>query len=103
MAFVAAGSIPAASAAALERGWSSTTVTHEARAANSEPGNMRILCRAHNQLAAEQAYGRAHIDRAKATNQHPRALTDATERSNDFGGPGLHRAALYVASGRCVR
>ena len=32
----------------------------------SEEENIRVLCRAHNHLAAERAYGRAHIDRAKA-------------------------------------
>ncbi|HEU4576651.1 MAG TPA: hypothetical protein VFS67_00255, partial [Polyangiaceae bacterium] len=32
---------------------------------SSEAENIRVLCRAHNQLAAERAYGRAHIERAK--------------------------------------
>jgi hypothetical protein len=32
----------------------------------SEVENLRLLCRAHNQLAAEHAYGRAYLDRAKA-------------------------------------
>jgi len=32
----------------------------------SDTENIRVLCRAHNHLAAEQAYGRAHIERAKA-------------------------------------
>jgi len=31
---------------------------------SSEPDNLRMLCRAHNGLAAEQAYGREHIERA---------------------------------------
>jgi hypothetical protein len=33
---------------------------------SSDPANLRLLCQAHNQLAAEQAYGRARIERAKA-------------------------------------
>jgi len=31
---------------------------------SSEPQNVRLLCRAHNRLAAERAYGRDHIERA---------------------------------------
>jgi hypothetical protein len=31
---------------------------------SSEPENLRLLCRAHNQFAAEHAYGREHIARA---------------------------------------
>ncbi len=31
----------------------------------SEPSNVRVLCRAHNQYEAERAYGRAHVERAK--------------------------------------
>lgn len=34
------------------------------RGGSSEPDNVRLLCRAHNQFAAEQAYGREHIERA---------------------------------------
>lgn len=29
-----------------------------------EPENLRVRCRAHNRLSAEQAFGRAHVDRA---------------------------------------
>jgi hypothetical protein len=32
----------------------------------SDAENLRLLCRAHNLLAAEHAYGRAHVERAKA-------------------------------------
>ena len=31
---------------------------------NCAPENLRLLCRAHNQFAAERAYGREHIERA---------------------------------------
>jgi len=31
----------------------------------SEPDNLRILCRAHNQYLAELSYGRAHVEHAK--------------------------------------
>jgi hypothetical protein len=36
----------------------------EGKGGSSEPENLRLLCRAHNQLAAEHAYGREHIERA---------------------------------------
>jgi hypothetical protein len=39
-----------------------------------EAENIRVLCRAHNLLAAEHAYGRAHIERAKAA-RRPRENT----------------------------
>jgi hypothetical protein len=35
-----------------------------ARGGPSTAENVRLLCRAHNHLAAEQAYGRAHMERA---------------------------------------
>lgn len=31
---------------------------------SSEPGNVRVLCKAHNRLSAELAYGRDKIERA---------------------------------------
>jgi hypothetical protein len=34
------------------------------KAGSSEPDNLRLLCRAHNLLAAEHAYGREHMARA---------------------------------------
>jgi hypothetical protein len=34
---------------------------------DSSPNNVRLLCRAHNRRAAEQTYGRSHIERAIAT------------------------------------
>jgi hypothetical protein len=41
---------------------------------SSEPDNLRLLCRAHNQFAAERAYGRAHIERCARRQQTERAL-----------------------------
>jgi hypothetical protein len=32
---------------------------------SADAENLRLLCRAHNQLAAERAYGREHIGRAR--------------------------------------
>jgi len=37
--------------------------TPTGKGGSSEPHNLRLLCRAHNVLAAEHAYGREHIER----------------------------------------
>jgi hypothetical protein len=41
---------------------------------SADAENVRLLCRAHNQLAAEHAYGREHIERARGRQKrkHPR-------------------------------
>jgi 5-methylcytosine-specific restriction endonuclease McrA len=51
----------------------------------SEPENLRILCRAHNDLAAEHEYGRAHMQQAKRR-QHQRTVHT----------PFPHRASTHV-------
>jgi hypothetical protein len=48
------------------------------KSGGSEPENLRILCRAHNHLAAEREYGRAHVDQAtRARQQRPARTTDS--------------------------
>lgn len=37
------------------------------------PANLRVLCRAHNRLAAEQAFGREHVERHLRWQKEPRA------------------------------
>lgn len=39
-----------------------------------EPENLRVRCRAHNRLSAEQAFGRAHVDRAVHLRQRKYAV-----------------------------
>jgi hypothetical protein len=41
----------------------------------SEPTNVRLLCRSHNALAAEEAFGRAHVERAIARRRGNAATT----------------------------
>ena len=41
---------------------------------SSEPENLRLLCRAHNQFAAERAYGRDHIERSRWRKETQRSL-----------------------------
>ncbi|MEO8183525.1 MAG: hypothetical protein ABI895_32225 [Deltaproteobacteria bacterium] len=41
---------------------------------SSQPDNLRWLCRAHNQFAAERAYGRDHIERSMRRREAQRSL-----------------------------
>jgi len=41
---------------------------------STEPDNLRLLCSAHNRFAAEQAYGREHIERASARRRKPQRV-----------------------------
>jgi hypothetical protein len=38
--------------------------TPRGRGGGSQPDNLRLLCRAHNRLAAERVYGKEHVARA---------------------------------------
>jgi len=58
----------------------------------SDAENIRLLCRAHNQLAAEQAYGRAHIERAKATRRPFRRNTPSGRTAATDGHAVFSRA-----------
>lgn len=60
------------------RGW--LELDHEqprGQGGGAEAGNIRILCRGHNSLAAEQVYGRGKIERSIARRRQ------ATQRSGD--------------------
>jgi hypothetical protein len=45
---------------------------------SSDPDNLRLLCRAHNQFAAERAYGRDHIERSSRRRETQRPLRPRT-------------------------
>ncbi|HEU4578092.1 MAG TPA: HNH endonuclease signature motif containing protein [Polyangiaceae bacterium] len=54
------------------RAWLEIDHRHpRAKGGGSEADNLRILCRAHNQLAAELEYGRAHMDGVRARRARP--------------------------------
>jgi hypothetical protein len=56
------------------RAWLEIDHRHpRAKGGGAEPENLRILCRAHNHLAAEREYGRAHVQRATRARQQARA------------------------------
>jgi hypothetical protein len=48
-------------------------VTPVGRGGGPESSNIRVLCRAHNRLAAERAYGRNHVDAVIAEAQRARS------------------------------
>jgi 5-methylcytosine-specific restriction endonuclease McrA len=48
-------------------------VDAKANGGSNEAKNLRVLCRAHNQLAAEQTFGREHIERRRLSRQNAAA------------------------------
>jgi hypothetical protein len=52
-------------------------VIARARGGTSEPGNLRVRCRAHNLLHAEQTFGKQHVERA--IRERPRQRGYASE------------------------
>jgi hypothetical protein len=50
-----------------------------ARGGTNEPGNLRVRCRAHNRLHAEQTFGKGHVERAIRERRHPRRRGYASE------------------------
>jgi hypothetical protein len=48
----------------------------------NEPSNLRPLCRAHNRLAAEETFGRAHIERSIDLRRRKSASKNATRTSS---------------------
>jgi hypothetical protein len=53
---------------------------------SSDAPNLRMLCRAHNQLAAELEYGRAHMDRARVR-RHSDAQLGTAHGVGKIDGP----------------
>jgi hypothetical protein len=47
-------------------------VVARAHGGTSELGNLRVRCRAHNQLYAEQTFGKEHVERKIRERRHPR-------------------------------
>jgi hypothetical protein len=61
-----------------------------ARGGSPEPENLRVRCRAHNRLWAEQAFGRPHVDRALHFRQRQCRVTTADgEPSNETPSASL--------------
>jgi 5-methylcytosine-specific restriction endonuclease McrA len=59
----------------------------KARGGRGDAGNVRLLCRAHNRFAAEQAFGRAFVERKIHLRQHksrPDARADSASSPSPF-------------------
>jgi hypothetical protein len=54
-------------------------ITARARGGSDEVGNLRVRCRAHNQLYAEQTFGRSHVERRICERRRPRQRGYPTE------------------------
>jgi hypothetical protein len=54
-------------------------VIPRARGGTSEVGNLRVRCRAHNILYAEQTFGKEHVERKIRERRHPRRRGYASE------------------------
>jgi hypothetical protein len=63
-------------------------VIPRARGGTSEVGNLRVRCRAHNALCAEQTFGKEHVERKIHERRHPRQRGYASE-SHDLAASGL--------------
>ena len=85
-----------------------------ARGGPDDASNLAVVCRAHNRLAAEQQFGRQHMDRAagrrpvggpandetktraategppRLGDEHPTGMTENDERALDAGEPPVH-------------
>jgi hypothetical protein len=70
-----------------------------ARGGTSEPGNLRVRCRAHNRLHAEQTFGKDHVERAILERRHPRRRGYASE-SCELAASGLVKMGFRPAEVR---
>ena len=59
-----------------------------ARGGTGEVGNLRVRCRAHNALHAEQTFGKEHVERKIREHRDPRQRGYASE-SCDLTASGL--------------
>jgi hypothetical protein len=67
------------------RAWLENDHAHpRGRGGSSEPENVRILCRAHNQRAAELHYGRSHMASAITRARKRRSTTPSPVEQQDF-------------------
>ena len=68
-------------------------VTPFGQGGDSTPFNTRLLCRPHNRLAAEQAYGQATVTRIIAGRRRARQQRDAELRARDVAEGGTMDSA----------
>jgi hypothetical protein len=76
-------------------------ITPRARGGGDDLGNLRVRCRAHNQLYAEQTFGREHVERRIRERRDPRRrgyATPSCERAaSGLAGMGFRRTEVRRA------
>ncbi|HEX8795868.1 MAG TPA: HNH endonuclease signature motif containing protein [Polyangiaceae bacterium] len=72
-------------------------VVPRARRGTSDVGNLRVRCRAHNLLYAEQTFGKEHVERKIHERRDPRR----DERPDEPGFPSCRSSARARHSERC--
>jgi hypothetical protein len=70
-----------------------------ARGGTNEPGNLRVRCRAHNRLHAEQTFGKGHVERKIRESRYPRRRGYASE-SCELAASGLVKMGFRPAEVR---
>jgi hypothetical protein len=70
-----------------------------ARGGTNEPGNLRVRCRAHNRLHAEQTFGKDHVERTIRESRYPRRRGYASE-SCELAASGLVKMGFRPAEVR---
>jgi hypothetical protein len=70
-----------------------------ARGGTNDPGNLRVRCRAHNRLHAEQTFGKGHVERKIRERRHPRWRGYASE-SCELAASGLVKMGFRPAEVR---
>jgi 5-methylcytosine-specific restriction endonuclease McrA len=76
-------------------------VIARARGGTTELGNLRVRCRAHNGLYAEQTFGKEHVERKIRERRHPRQRGYASE-SCALAAGGLVSMGFRRADVRCA-
>jgi hypothetical protein len=76
-------------------------VVARARDGTSDLRNLRVRCRAHNRLHAEQTFGKEHVERAIRERRHPRLRGYAPE-SCSLAASGLVHMGFRHAEVQCA-
>jgi hypothetical protein len=70
-----------------------------ARGGTNEPDNLRVRCRAHNRLHAEQTFGKGHVERTIRERRHPRRRGYVSENC-ELAASGLVKMGFRPAEVR---
>jgi 5-methylcytosine-specific restriction endonuclease McrA len=74
-------------------------VLERARGGTGEPANLQVLCRAHNKLKAEQAFGRAHVEERIRERKEETASTHLRQNQHAEPAPGTRQLVEKALAG----